>query len=69
MNIKDIVCKFNAEIKRFANRKYEFCNCPGRDFSRNRKQNFPTTHFLIFFKYLMVLLTEIATMMNIVSLR
>lgn len=40
MNIKDIVCKFNAEIKRFANRKYEFCNCPGRDFSRNRKQNF-----------------------------
>ena len=40
MNIKDIVYKFNDEIKKFANRKFEFCNCPGRDFSRNRKQSF-----------------------------
>lgn len=40
MKIKDIVCKFNAEIKKFASRKYEFCNCPGKDFSRNRKQDF-----------------------------
>ena len=40
MSIKDIVCKFNYEISKFAKRKSEFCNCPGRDFSRNRKQNF-----------------------------
>lgn len=40
MSIKDIVCKFNYEISKFANRKSEFCNCTGRDFSRNRKQNF-----------------------------
>lgn len=40
MNIKEIVNKFNAQIKAFSTRKQEFCNCPGKDFSRHRKQDF-----------------------------
>lgn len=40
MNIKEVLCKFNCEITKFANRKQEFSNRPKKDFSRNRKQSF-----------------------------
>lgn len=38
MNIKEVLCKFNCEITKFANRKQEFSNRPKKDFSRNRNK-------------------------------
>lgn len=40
MDMKEVIYKFDRQIKEFANRKQEFCNCPGKDFFRNRKLDF-----------------------------
>ena len=32
MNIKEVLCKFNCEITKFANRKQEFSNRPKKTF-------------------------------------
>ena len=40
MKIVEVVDKFNLLIKEFAEKKEEFCNSPGKDFSRKRKQDF-----------------------------
>lgn len=40
MNINDAIKKFNSQIEKFSEMKENFCNRPGKDFSRYRKQNF-----------------------------
>ena len=40
MKIVEVVDKFNLLIKEFAEKKEDFCNSPGKDFSRKRKQDF-----------------------------
>ena len=40
MKIVEVVDKFNLLIKGLAEKKEEFCNNPGKDFSRKRKQDF-----------------------------
>ena len=43
MNIKEIVTKFNSQIRKLDLMKSQFCNCPGKDFTRNRKLSFEST--------------------------
>ena len=40
MKVVEVVDKFNLLIKGLAEKKEEFCNNPGKDFSRKRKQDF-----------------------------
>ena len=40
MNIKKVVTKFNSQIRKLDLMKSQFCNCPGKDFTRNRKLSF-----------------------------
>ena len=40
MDTNDAIKKFNSQIEKFSEMKDNFCNRPGKDFSRYRKQNF-----------------------------
>ena len=40
MNIKEIVAKFNLQIKKLNLMKAQFCRCPEKDFTRDRKLSF-----------------------------